>query len=353
MKRFAAGLVVLLVQSACGGAPATSAPPSTNAPVGATASPTFTQVTVRYGIIGGVSDGAIYIADAKGYFRAQGITLEQVPFQSAANMVAPLGTGELQAGGGAPSAGLFNAIDRGVQMRIVADKGSLAPGHGYEAIIVRKALADRVKSAKDFRGLKVAIAQRDIVPEYSLDAFLRTGGLTIKDVEVITLAFPDMVPALANGSIDVAAPTEPNATRILDAGTGVLITRTDAVVPNEQTAVILYSEKFAQQRDVAVRFMAAYLQGARFYTDAFDKKDTARRKEAIDILAAATKLDAALFEKMVMPAVDPNGKVNVESLNAAQQYFVTKGSQQKALDMSRVVDLTFATDAVKLLGSYR
>jgi NitT/TauT family transport system substrate-binding protein len=334
-----------------GCAPAPAAP--TASPIAATATPTPAPVTVKYGQIGGVSDAAIFIADAKGFFKAEGIIHEPQPFGSAAQMIAPLGTGELAVGGGAPSAGLFNAVERGVQVRIVADKGSLLPGHGYEAIIVRKSLAERVKSAKDMKGLKISIAARDVVPEYSLDQFLRTGGLTIKDVEVVPLAFPDMITALAGGSIDVAAPIEPHVTRILEAGIGMLITRTDVIVPNEQTAVILYSEKFAQQRDVAVSWMTAYIQGARFFNDAFDKKDPEKRKEAIEILSKATKLDAALFEKMVLPGLHFDGKVNVESLAAAQQYFVAKGSQPKAIDLAKVVDLSFAEEAVRALGPYR
>ena len=354
MKKLAALAATVLVLAACGGGPATapgSAPAAASASAAATAAPK--PVTVRFGQVGGISDGGIYLADAKGFFKAQGITLESVPFQSAANMIAPLGTGELQAGGGAPSAGLYNAIDRGIQMRIVADKGSLLPGHGYEAIVVRKALADKVKSAKDMKGLRIAIAARDIVPEYSLDQFLRTGGLTIKDVEVVTLAFPDMLPAIANGSVDVAAPTEPTATRILDAGTAVLVTRTDVVVPGEQTAVVLFAEKFAQDKDAATRFMTAYLQGVRLYNDAFDKKDPAKRADAVQILAQATKLDAALIDRLVMPGLHPDGKVNVESLNASQQYFVAKGSQTKAVDMAKVVDPSFADAAAKQLGVYR
>jgi len=354
MKKLVVGPVLILAAAACGAAAPTVSPTSQTASAANSATPTPAPVTIKFGQVGSISDAAIFIADAKGYFKEQGITLDLQTFQSAANMTTPLGTGELDAGGGAPSAGLFNAIGRGVNIRIVADKGSLTPGHGYEAVIVRKDLADRVKSAKDMKGLKVSIAAQDIVPEYSLDAFLRTGGLTIKDITVVPLAFPDMIAALANKAIDVAVPTEPTATRILDAGTGVLITRTDVVVPGEQTAVILYSEKFAaQNKDAAVRFMKAYLQGARFYNDAFDKKDPAKRKEAIDILAKGTKLDAALIERVVLPGIDPNGAVNTKSLDAAQQYFVQKGSQTKAIDMSKVVDTSFAEAAVKELGSYR
>ena len=352
MKTFSRfGLVTILALAACGGGPSSTAPSATLAT--ATPTPTPAPATVRFGQVGSVSDGAIFIADAKGYFKEQAITLDSVPFNSAAQMVAPLGTGELDAGGGAPSAGLYNAVNSGVQLRIVADKGTITAGHGYEAVIVRKALADKVKSAKDFKGLKVSIAARDIVPEYSLDQFLRTGGLTIKDIEVVPLGFPDMVPAIASGAIDVAVPTEPTATRILDAGTGILLTRTDTVVPGEQTAVVLFSEKFAQKKDIAVRFMVAYLKGARFYTDAFDKKDAAKRTEAIDIIAKATKLDPTLIGRIVMPNVDPDGKVNTESLNASQQYFVQKGTQAKAVDLSKVVDGSFAAEAIKQLGAYK
>jgi len=344
-------LVSVFALAACG--PNPQPVPAASASGTTAATPTPAPATVRFGQVGSVSDGAIFIADAKGYFKEQAITLEAVPFTSAAQMVAPLGTGELDAGGGAPSAGLYNAVNSGVQLRIVADKGTITAGHGYEAVIVRKALADKVKSAKDFRGLKVSIAARDIVPEYSLDQFLRTGGLTIKDIEVVPLGFPDMIPAMASGAIDVAVPTEPTATRILDAGTGVLLTRTDTVVPGEQTAVVLFSEKFAQRKDVAVRFMVAYLKGARFYTDAFDKKDAAKRTDAIDIIAKATKLDATLIGRIVLPNVDPDGKVNSESLNASQQYFVQKGTQAKAVDLSKVVDGSFAAEAIRQLGPYR
>lgn len=342
------GLAALLAMSAC----STAAPAAPSASAAA-ASASLTPVSVKFGQVGGLSDAAIFIADAKGFFKAQGISFESSPFASAALMVAPLSTNELQVGGGAPSAGLFNAVDRGINLKIVADKGSLTAGHGYEAVIVRKDLVGTVGSAKDLKGRKVSIASRDIVPEYSLDAYLRSGGLTIKDIEVVPLAFPDMIVALRNGSIDVAIPIEPHVTRITTEGIGQIIGRTDTVVPNEQTAVILFSEKFASQRDVAVRFMTAYLQGVRFFNDAFDKKDAAKRSEAVAILAKATNIDAALFDKMVMPGLDPDGKLNVQSLSLAQQYFVTKGSQTKAIDLSKVVDSSFADEAAKKLGPYR
>lgn len=356
--RLSIGVALLaLITAACGGgmpaATASPAPPAAAATASATPTTTPTPLTLKVGQVGGMSDAAIYIADAKGFFKEQAITLESLPFSSAANMVAPLGTGELQVGGGAVSAGLFNAIDRGVGIVVVADKGNLAPGHGYEAIVVRSELAGVIKGPKDLKGRTVAISARDITPEVTLGLYLKQVGLTLNDVNVVTLPHADMLQALKNGSIDVGLPIEPHVSRIVAAGVGTILIRGDAVAPGEQIAVIFFSEKFAKERDAAVRFMKAYILGARSYNDAFVKRDPAKRAEAIEILAKATKIDKALFDTMAMPGIDPSGKVNVESLREIQSWFVAKGTQKKAVDLTKAVDLSFADEAVRQLPPYK
>jgi NitT/TauT family transport system substrate-binding protein len=64
----------------------------------------------------------------KGYFAELGLKVELVTFTNAATMIAPLGGGQLDVGGGAVSAGLWNAELRKVGIRAVADKGSTRPG---------------------------------------------------------------------------------------------------------------------------------------------------------------------------------------------------------------------------------
>lgn len=319
------------------------------------ATPILTRLQV--GQVGGLSDAAIFIAGDKGFFREQGIELEMTRFNSAAQMVAPLATGQLDIGGGAPSAGLFNAIARSIPVKIVADKGNMSPGHGYEAIVIRKSLWDTigVKSPADLRGRTVALAARDISPEVDLDAFLRTGGLTVSDVNVVTMGFPDMEIALANGSIDAALPIEPFVTQIAEKGIGVIWMRDDAVVPGQQVAAILYSPRFASYKPgLAKRFMLAYVRAARYYNDAFVKKDPAKKREVVQILMQHTPVkNPTLYDKMVMPGLNPNGHVNVERLAAMQDWFLRKGSQKSRVDLTKVVDNQYADWAVQQLGPYR
>jgi len=99
--------------------------------------------------------------------------------------------------------------------------------------------------------------------------------------------------------------------------------------------------------------MTGYLKGARFVADAYDKKDAAKKAEVIAILAKATGFEATLLEKVILPGIDPNGRVNVASLEDTQKYLVAKGSQAAAIDMKAVVDLSFADEAVKALGTYK
>jgi len=167
------------------------------------------------------------------------------------------------------------------------------------------------------------------------------------------MAFPDMVGAFANKAIDAGVVIEPFLTRVVEGGEGVVLERADVAYPNQQVAVILYSGDFARKQDLATRFMAAYLRGVRDYNDAFTKQDAARRAEVIEILAEYTTIkDRALYEKVVMPGLDPNGKVNVDSLKADQEYYLASKLQERPADMDRIVDMTFAEAAVRRLGQY-
>lgn len=347
--RAAALSILLATVSACGQAATQQ--------VAGSPSAAPSPVTVKLGQVGGISDAAIFIAVEKGYFKEQAIEIDPQRFDSAARMVPSLGTGQLDVGGGSPSAGLYNAIGRDISLKIVADKGNMNPGHGYEAMVVRKQLWDTgaIRSAADLKGKKIAIAARDIAPEVTLDTFLKTAGLSaVKDVEIVTMAFADMRQALANGSIDMAMPLEPFATQIAENGIGHIWKRDDEIMPKHQVAVILYSPDFAKKTDAAQRFMLAYLKGARYYNDAFEKKDAAKRKDAIAILAKSTPVkDEALYDKMVMPGIDPDGRVNVQSLNEEQDWFVQKGTQKARVDLGKVVDNQFAAWAVQKLGPYR
>jgi len=61
--------------------------------------------SVKIGVVNLSTDVAFYIAEKRGYFKAEGLKADFAYFDSGAKMIVPLGTGALDTGGGATSAG--------------------------------------------------------------------------------------------------------------------------------------------------------------------------------------------------------------------------------------------------------
>src|ERR1700704_5102746 len=141
--------------------------------------------TVKIGVVNLSTDVAFYIAEKRGYFKAEGLKADFAYFDSGAKMIPPLGSGALDAGGGATSAGLYNAVERGIELRVVADKGMSIDGYDYKALVVRKDLVDSnaIKSLGDLKGKKVAVVAKGAADESVLHQALLKGGLQDADIE--------------------------------------------------------------------------------------------------------------------------------------------------------------------------
>ena len=314
---------------------------------------------VKVGIARTMSDSGYYIADALGYFRDEGIEVTMIPFNSAAQMIAPLGTGELDVGGGTVSAGFYNAVLRGVHVKIVADQASMKPGYGYSSLMVRKDLVDdgHYKSFSDLRGLKVAIGAPGTGTAAALNAVLKRGDLKFSDANVVYLGFPEHLAAYSNKAIDASITNEPTMTAIIKAGLAKRIIGNDVSYPNQQTAVVFYAENFiANRRDVAQRFMRAYLRAVRFYNDALSDGHFGgpTASQVINILAKYTTLqDVAAYQDLIPSAVNPDGKVNLAGLDEDLTFFrEQKLIQPGDVSVTQIVDTSFVDAAVRDIGPY-
>jgi NitT/TauT family transport system substrate-binding protein len=315
--------------------------------------------TVTVGAAATTSDAPIFIADRRGYFKEEGLDVKVASFKSASDMVAPLGTGQLDAGAGSASAGLYNAVARGIKIRIVADKASSAPGYGATKIIVRKDHVDsgRYKELKDLKGMKFAMNAPGVSNTSTLNTLLKSAGLKYSDVETVDLPLPEHVTVLKNKAVDAAASVEPAPTIAVKNGDAVVIKSDDEILPHHQIAVLLYSEDFALKRpDAARRFMRAYLRAVRFYNDALrdGRLDGPTADEVIAILAEATPIKRRDIYKAITPTgMNPDGRVNTESLAYDLAFYREQGLIRGEVTIDAVVDHSFVEAALKELGPYR
>ena len=316
-----------------------------------------TPEEVKVGLTNVSSDVGFFIADKKGYFAAEGIKVSTTPFASAAKMIAPLGIGELDVGGGTAAAGLYNAVERGINIKIVADKASVQEGYEYSTLLVRKDLADsgRYKSLADLKGMTIATAAQGAGSESALNEALKKGGLKFTDVNVVYMGFPEMLAAFKNKGIDAGVTNEPTVTRTIDQGFAVRASKS-AIYPGQQTAVVLFADEFIKRRAVAQKFMNAYIHALRDYNDALKDGHIAGAgaDEIIATLNQYTRIkDPKIYRDMTPFAANPNGHVNKATLQNDYDFFKGRGLISGRVTVDQVIDNSFADEAVRQLGTYK
>src|SRR5215471_16153789 len=166
---------------------------------------------VKVGLLMINADAGVFVALEKGYFKEQGLTVELNYFSSSGGLqMAALTTGELDAGSGSISPGIYNSVAGGVDMRVVATKSRVGP-RGSGRYLVRRNLVEPGKTfaLTDLKGKVIALNSVGGTSRRYLDGLLRKAGLKETDVIVRVMPFNDMVGALSQGTIDAGFFVQP------------------------------------------------------------------------------------------------------------------------------------------------
>jgi NitT/TauT family transport system substrate-binding protein len=340
-------------------APASPAAAAPTNPAGAASRVTPVAATVRVGTILALTDSPWLMALERGYFQETGITLDVQQFNSIVNMIPLLSTNQLDmAFDGASSAGFFNAIGRGIDIKMVANQG-IAQGaddaRPYYAIVASKQYADsgQVKGVADLKGLPVNVLAEGSLAQLLVGLALANEGLTLQDVNQQQLAMPDTLAGLANGSVAGSFFLEPFITLGRQQGALDLLINTEKLAPGREITDVFFASGFAQNRAVGNNFVTAYLRGVRDYVQTFFGSGGDRATAVAQLVKHLPVKEPALYERMSMPYFNPDGHINVADVREQQDWYVSQGQVQQPIDLDRVVDNSYADYALSVLGPYK
>jgi NitT/TauT family transport system substrate-binding protein len=170
-------------------------------------------------------------------------------------------------------------------------------------------------------------------------------------VTYTALAFPAMLPALANKSIDAAFEIEPYLTIPAQQGTSVTVAPIGDLAPGSVAGALLISPVFAHdQSEAARRFVLATLQGVRDYYRAINQ-GLGGREAIVQILIKDTNLkDPALYDSLGMPLYAPNGDFDPATMDQFQDFLIGSGTMQERVPLERWYDRSYLDDAFGVLG---
>jgi NitT/TauT family transport system substrate-binding protein len=286
-----------------------------------------------------------YIAIEEGYFAEQGIEVEVVNMTVTEEVMPALSSGQVDVAGPLVSAGVLNAIARGADVEIVADKGYIDPeGCVSFSLIGRSGLVESggLETADQMAGMNVGVVPATWL-EYYLAEVLATGGIGIDDVESHNTGSPSMVDALASEQLDVVVNSEPWLTIFKFNGHSEVLGTAQELLPSESVAVQVYGPNLLNEnRELGVRFMAAYLKAVEQYAEGATERN-------LDIIEGFTELDRGLLETMCWPAINPTGEVLVDGVLNFQQFAVDRGYLDEIVPADDFYDSSFLEEARELL----
>lgn len=304
---------------------------------------------------GSASGAGFYIAKDKGYFEKYNIEVEFATFGNSDEMLPAVAAGEVDVAGGVSSASFFNSIAQGIDVRFIADKGHNNKGNSYFTFVVREDLKDEIKDYEDVKGKRIAVSTKNAVDDYIYHKMLEHAGVSPNETEFVLMSdFANMMAAMSNKQIDLALQIEPLITQGENKGIHTRFGDATDYAPKAQIAMVLGSPKFlTDRRDVAVRFMAAYLEGIRDYHDVF-MKGTGDEEKIISIMANHTALkDKEQWVQAGVTGLNPNGTIFEEDVIQQYEFYKEQGAIQEELDFDKIIDMSLVEEAIEVIGTYQ
>ncbi|HET9026073.1 MAG TPA: ABC transporter substrate-binding protein [Trueperaceae bacterium] len=294
----------------------------------------------------------LYVAQDRGLFERYGLNVQLESVASGTEAIAFLEQGQIDVGGIAIVTSLWNGWNQGIDVRVFAPGGLEPFVDSPTKVLVRKDLYDSgaVTSAADLAGRTVAFAGGPgSGGEYLTAKALEPAGLTIRDVEIISLGNADIPAAFENGSIDAALLGSPYADQVEAAGTAVAVA-TD-LVPGLMTVAFVGSGKFLNERpEVAKRFALALLDAARLMQgdDYLAPENIAAYLHYVNSTEEAVRTGTPVL-------YDPNLAIPVDGLADVERVHRENGRTEydTPIDLTKVITTEFADWALEAAGPYQ
>jgi NitT/TauT family transport system substrate-binding protein len=297
---------------------------------------------IKIGVLKTTASGPIFIANAKGYFAAEGLEAEVVFFASAQPIAVAAASGAIDFGNAGFKGGFYGLASDGA-LRIISGGASEVPGYRNQAFLAsNKAWDAGLRSLKDMPGHSFAVSQIGSPPHYAMALAAQKYGFDLSSVRILPLqSIPATEAALTGGQADASGATGSLAGVILARGDAKLLGYMGDETPYQLSGTFA-SRKTADERgDTVRRFLRALEKGYRDYYGAFiqdgKRHDGPTAPEMLAIVAKGTgqKLEDTARG---LPYIDAKGRLDVANVIRQYEWYKAQGMIKGAAAPATIID---------------
>lgn len=322
-------------------------------------SPAAAAEKVKIAVVSSLGSAPILVADAKGYFKDEGLDAEFVHFDSAQPVAVAVAAGDVDFGSTGLTGAFFTLADNGVLKLIGAGTWERPDFQGLGLIVSNQAYNAGVHSIAALKGHSVAITQTGTALHYALYLMLRKAGVDLKDVRVLPLqSNPNVASAVTGGQADAAMLSSGNAYSLINKNSAHLLGWLGDDLGEAQGDGTYTSAKDANTRpEVVKHFLAAFRKGEQTWDAAFldangKRADQPSAPDMIAIVAKGLGVPKAVV-KLGVPYFDPQARVSVPDVQGALDWYYAQGMMKTHVDARKITDFRYAIEAPAQLGGGR
>ncbi len=291
------------------------------------------------------SSGPVFLALDRGYFAAEGLSVEIAFFQDAPTVAAAAASGDVTFGITALTAALFNLAAAG-RLKIIAGQAQEKKGYSGNLILVnQKAFAAGYDSLTKLFGQPFGLTQLGSPSHYQVGQLADAGGVAVKDLDIRTFqTLPNLVAALKSGGVSWAIIAPPIATDLVDAGAVVAIGRYSDHGSYQFGGVYAATALLESDPDLARRFLRSYKKGVSDYSRIVTDPASSEAKAAAAVVGhyvyadlspekAAGKVLASAFY------VDASGQLDIADISRQIAWYAANGMVKTAPEVDSILRL--------------
>jgi NitT/TauT family transport system substrate-binding protein len=231
----------------------------------------------------------LFVADAKGFFRQEGLEVEMQNFEGGPAVAAAVQSGSVDIGW-SNSVSILQARARGLEFRFFAGGLYQGPGHWTSAIVVPE--NSPIRRPEQLRGRTVAMNTLANINELVMRAYLDHAGVEPDAYELLEIPFPDQPAALAADRVDAALPTEPFVTAAKQQGARVIEAKPFAAIGSQPFVAAFFAtdDWLRTNPNTAAAFRRAVNNATRYWND--------HPEQRAGIIARYTEVPIALARRV-------------------------------------------------------
>ena len=314
--------------------------------------PASAQERVTVGLVRLASNGPIFLAATRGYFKDEGLDIELRAYPSGRPVAQALAGGSIDFGIAPFDAATFALAGQGAITAIAAQARERRAFEGNEVIASNAAYERGLRAYADLANATVAVTQLGSSFHYQLGQIARSKGFSLDGMILKPLQSLDAVArAVAEGRVDAAILPAPDARDLLTASQAKLIGWYSDLDEQQLGALFTTPRMIATRRASVEKFVRAYRRGVADYADALLRRDRFGKRVADAKANAAAAIiahyvypgssDGAAMAEVAAYFIDPRARIDINDIARQIGWYKGQGLVGNGVDVRQVIDLSF------------